>query len=358
MAELTINLEKILENIYKISELLNKKNIKWSLITKMLNGRKDILSELLNHDLASNLYSIGDSRISNLILAKQINPSLKTMYIKPPPPYLAKKIVKYADVSLNTSLETISLLNRAAIDENKIHEVIIMIEMGELREGILRENILEFYKKVFELSNIHIIGIGTNLGCMYGIEPTYDKLIQLLLYKKIIELTFNKTLEIISAGSSITLPLITKNKIPDEINHFRIGESVFMGVTPLNNKKFRNLSDTAFEFLGEIIEIEEKNNFPDGTISDGSIGIVSDSTTKEEKSFRAIVDFGLIDVDIKDLIPKDKNIKFVGTTSDMTVYDLGNSVKKYSVGNKLKFSLNYMAAARLLNSSYITVKII
>lgn len=234
-----------------------------------------------------------------------------------------------------------------------------MIEMGELREGVVRENILGFYEQIFRLKNISIIGIGTNLGCMYGVEPTFDKLIQLSLYKQLIETSFGVKLEMVSSGSSITLPLIPMNKIPKGVTHLRIGEAAFLGISPYNAKKFRNLSTNAFNFSAEIVELEQKEVVPDGTIGDGAVGVTAEyDSIKYDESYRAIVDFGELDVDHHNLIPKDKTIKFVGTTSDMTVYNLGQKSSKYKVGHQLHFSPNYMAVARLTNSKYMTKTIL
>jgi predicted amino acid racemase len=236
-----------------------------------------------------------------------------------------------------------------------------MIEMGELREGVLRDNVLHFYDKVFNLSNIDIIGIGTNLGCMYGIEPTYDKLIQLSLYEQLIEAKFGHNLQLVSGGSSITLPFSLEQKLPKGANHFRIGEAAFLGVSPLNNKKFKNLSTNALEFKAEVLEIEKKSYSPDGIIGEGNIGHISDKVDEADpyaESYRAIVDFGVLDVEVDNLISKNKNISYFGTTSDMTVYDLGNSKSKIKVGHEIKFTPNYMAAARLLNSKYVEIEVV
>ena len=234
-----------------------------------------------------------------------------------------------------------------------------MVEMGELREGVVRDEILSFYEKVFELKNVETIGMGTNLGCMYGVEPTYDKLIQLSLYKHLIDARFNKKLELISGGTSITLPLISKDKIPKGVNHFRIGEAALLGVSPLNNKKFRNLSTSTIEFSAEILELDKKEIQPDGIIGEGNVGHTAqlefDKGIKE--TYRTIVDFGQLDVDVNNLRPKDNKLQFVGTTSDMTVYDLGNNKGKYKVGGQIHFMPNYTSIARLMNSRYMSKKI-
>jgi predicted amino acid racemase len=56
--------------------------------------------------------------------------------------------------------------------------------------------------------------------------PTQDKLIQLSLYKQLIEAKFNIEipgfLEVL-----VAIPLILKNARPMAVNHFRIGEALF-----------------------------------------------------------------------------------------------------------------------------------
>lgn len=365
MSEVIIKKNRIISNIDKINTYLGNNNIKWSLIVKVLSGHKELLHSILSNPLIKKVHSIGDSRLSNLKVIKKVAPDIVTMYIKPTAIKNVKSVIKFADISFNTTLSTILALNEEAKKNNKIHRIIIMIEMGELREGIIRENIVDFYSNIFELSNVKVIGLGTNLGCMYGIEPTYDKLIQLSLYKQLLETKFNKKLNLISGGSSITLPLIGKHKIPKAVNHFRIGEAAFFGTSPFNNKKFRNFSTEAFEFKANIIELEEKEVEPDGIIGDGSVGHIKEAGKDATfpKSYKAILDFGILDVDVNELTLKDKNINFIGTTSDMTVYDIGPNLTKfqrtkYRVGKQISFHPSYMAVARLMSSKFVEKKIV
>ena len=359
MATLIVNTNRIRDNIIKLSSFLTENNIEWSLVVKILGGNKTVLEKIICDESIKRVHSVGDSRISNLKTIKEIKPDIVTMYIKPPAPVLAKRIVQYADISLNSSYTTIEALNREAERLGKTHRIVVMIELGELREGILRDNVLSFYEKLFKLKNIKIEGLGTNLGCMYGVEPTYDKMVQLSLYKMLIEEKFKKKMNLVSAGSSITLPMVMRNRLPDGVNHFRIGETAFLGVSIIDNKKFRNLSTNVFDFSGEIVELEEKEMVPDGNLTDAGIGITAHDFKNEtdeinKKSYRAIVDFGEIDVDAGHITPKDNNVEFIGTTSDMTVYDLGREKGKFSVGKQLHFKPNYMAVARLMNTKYVT----
>ena len=361
MAELHINTKIILQNIRKLDDYLKKNRITWTLVSKILGGNLKVLEIILNDPIIRNCHSVGDSRLSSLKTIKNIRPDIITMYIKLPSISSAHTVVKYADISLNSSYATIEALNREAVAQNKIHKIIVMIEMGELREGVIRDNLLNFYEKVFQLSNIEIIGLGTNLGCMYGVEPTYDKLIQLSLYKQLLETKFNREIELISGGSSITLSLIGKKRIPTKVNHFRIGEAAFIGTSPLTGKKFKQLSTNAFEFKANIIEIALKEGVPDGIIGEGNVGHaeLENDLESTDKLYRIILDFGLVDVDADHLTIKDKNLSFSGTTSDMTVLILDKSpslnrkYNKYKEGKKISFKPDYMAVARLMNSRFI-----
>ena len=360
MAELIIHTKKIQENITYLGEYFDSHHIAWSLITKVFSGDKEFLKHVLTEAIIQKIDSVGDSRLTSLKNLKEVNPKMRTIYIKPPAKMYVEDIVNYADISLNSSFDTIKALNEAAKKADKIHEIIIMVELGELREGVKRTELMSFYEEVFNLSNIEVIGIGSNLGCMYGVEPSYDKLLQLSLYKELISVKFNRDLKYVSGGTSITLPLVENKMIPKDINHFRVGEAAFFGISPLENKQFKELHTDTFKFTANIIELEEKKIVPEGIMGDANIGHSADfrDEDRSETSFKAILDFGMLDVEKDDIEAIDKDIKFVGITSDMMVIDIGKNKtkegnKRYKIGDKVHFKPNYMAVARLLNSKFI-----
>lgn len=365
MAELIIHTDKIKENILKLSDYFKSHGIHWSLITKVFSGDKEFLSHILTPELLQGIHSVGDSRLTSIRNLKALEPSINTIYIKPPAIVYADEIVRWADISLNTSLETIIALNDAARKLGKTHQIIIMIELGELREGVTRDKILSFYEKVFRLSNIDVIGIGSNLACMYGVVPTYDKLLQLTLYKELISAKFDKKLQLISGGSSVTLPLIEKGLVPADLNHFRVGEAAFFGISPYHGGKFLDLNTDTFEFYANIIELQSKKIFPQGVNSSASIGHTAEKENPDfsATSVKAILDIGLLDVDKDDITATGDSLEFVGVTSDMLVVDLGENKKddgniKYKSGDSIHFHPNYMGVARLLNSKFIDKKFI
>ncbi len=355
MAHLKVHIDRLTQNIQTITDFMKLHGKEWSLVVKVLGTDKAVLSKILTHPAILGIHSIAVSQWKSLKMVKDINPDLRTMFIKPPSPKNVKEVVAYADISLNTTLTTIRALNDEAKRQDKIHQVIVMIEMGELREGIKREGLIPFYKSIFKLSNLDVIGIGTNLGCMYGVQPTYDKLIQLVLYEQLIEAKFKRNLELVSGASSITMPILERGKVPAGINHFRIGEAAFLGTSPLDNKQILGLNTGAFTFEASIVELYKKSNIPDGTITDAAVGHTSDDPEDDEESqsYKAVLDFGVLDVDAENLIPEDPNLRFFGNSSDLTVYDLGDNPKGYKTGDIMRFKLKYMAVAKLMYSRFV-----
>ncbi len=196
MAFITISSSKLKENFEYLSKLFEENKIQWGVVSKVLCGNRLYLEQLLKLKPPQ----VMDSRVSNLKMVKTLDPEVETVYIKPPPKRSIKSIVRYADISLNTEFATIRLLSKEAENQNKVHKIIIMLELGELREGVMRDDFVDFFEKVFKLPNIEVVGIGTNLTCLYGVLPNSDKLIQLSLYNQLVESKFERTIPYVSGG--------------------------------------------------------------------------------------------------------------------------------------------------------------
>ncbi len=356
MAFIVLNRDKLRDNFEKLDRQFEERGIKWSVVTKLLCGNRDFLTEVLNLGLTQ----VCDSRVSNLKMVKSINPDCETIYIKPPAKRAVKGVVKYADISMNTEIETIRLLSAEAKRQGKAHKIFIMIELGELREGVVGDAFISFYESVFELDNIEVVGIGTNLSCLYGVLPNQDKLIQLSLYEQLVEAKFGKHIPYVSGGSSVTIPLMFQNILPKGVNHFRVGESLYLGTDLYNDQPLENMHTDVFTLYAEIIELLEKPAVPSG---DMGTNVEGSSYSFDEKligetTFRAIIDIGLLDVEETHLEPADETISLVGASSDMLVMDLGKNKKGYRVGDLIEFKMDYMGTLRVINSRYIDKKIV
>lgn len=302
---------------------------------------------------------ICDARISNLRLVKEINPAIRTVYIKPPAKRSIKNIIKYADVSFNTQIETIRWLSEEAQRQAKKHHVVIMVEMGDLREGVLGDDLVDFYEKVFELPNIEVVSFGSNLNCLHGVMPSHDKLIQLSLYKQLVETKFHRKIPYVTGGTSVVIPLIFNKQLPKGINHFRVGETLYFGNNLFSLKPIKGMKSDVFKLYAEVIEIFEKPMVPSGDLEANPSGEVFEINEEDygKTSYRAIIDLGLLDISPDFLIPEAKDFEIIGASSDMIVLDLGDK-PKYKVGDLVPFRLKYMGALALMNSNYIEKKVV
>jgi predicted amino acid racemase len=322
----------------------------------LLCGHRTFIREIL----ALGIKEVHDSRVSNLKLIKTLAPEVQTVYIKPAPKRSIPAIIRYADVSLQTDIESLKLLSAEAQKQNKRHKVIIMVEMGDLREGVMGERLIDFYEAAFKLPMLELIGLGTNLNCLHGIMPSQDKLIQLSLYKQIIELKFKRKIPWISGGTSVTIPLLLQQQIPAGVNHFRIGETLYFGADLFTGSVIAGMREDVFRLEAEIIELSEKPSLPIGEMSYNPQGelLELDESKFGMSSYRAIIDIGVLDVDPKYLIMPHPSLKILGSSSDMIVIDLGNNSLKLKVGDTLEFALKYMGALSLMNSNYVDKRVI
>lgn len=355
MAHIVLNRQKLQENYQYLDQVFAKHNIEWGVVSKVFCGSKTFLKEI--NDLG--VKQVCDSRITNLKIIKKLYPNIETVFIKPPAKRYISSIVKYADSSFNTEYETIKMLSDEAVRQNKTHKIIIMIELGELREGVMRDEFVDFYAKVFQLPNIEVAGLGTNLTCMYGVLPSQDKLLQLCLYAQLIEAKFNRKIPYISGGSSVTIPLIAQGLLPKPVNHFRIGETLFLGTDVYNSEPNPDMHQDVFKLYAEIIELREKPMVPDGELGHNLSGdVLQFDPENNSNSYRAVIDIGLLDVEENHIQTTNKDLKIVGSSSDMMVLDLGENSDNYKVGSLIEFDLNYMGILRLMNCDYVDKRVV
>ncbi|MEP0367597.1 MAG: alanine/ornithine racemase family PLP-dependent enzyme [Cyclobacteriaceae bacterium] len=351
MAFLKLKRKSLQHNYKFIAKKLDKQGIEWGVVSKLLCGTVKYIQEIVDLGVTE----IHDSRVSNLKKVKQIDPNIQTVYIKPPAKKAIKSVVEYADVSFNTELSTIRMLSEEAGRQGKLHKIIIMIEMGDLREGVLGDQLLDFYGSIFELPHITVVGLGTNLNCLYGVMPSQDKLIQLSLYKQLVEAKFDRKIEWVSGGTSVVFPLLLNKQLPKGINHFRIGEMLYFGNNLFTNETIKGMKTDVFTLHAQIIELIEKPKVPTGDLAQNPSGEQFEINEEDygKTSYRAILDLGLLDISTDFLEPIDHDVEITGASSDMIVTDLGATKSHYKVGDWVKFKLKYMGALGLLNSNYI-----
>lgn len=352
MNRVTINLEALQHNLRALDSIIREHGATWTIVTKVLCGHEDTLKALHGFGVKS----VGESRLMNLRAIASVMPQTECWYLRPPHLSRVKEIVELTSVSLNSETGVIKAINEEAQRQGKIHKVVIMIELGDLREGILPGTLIRFYEQVFNLEHIEVVGIGANLGCLSGAIPSIDQLMQLVLYKELLELKFNHPLPLISAGSSALLPLLIDKSVPKPINHFRVGESLFLGADLIHGGTISGLREDVVRVEAEIAEIKEKSLTPlveTADISPFASTQENDDFTPGQRGYRALVTLGQLDTDVSGLTPVHPDYQIAGASSDITVVNLGDSPDGLKVGDTIQFKVSYSALLRLMNGRYI-----
>ncbi|MBU5426772.1 alanine/ornithine racemase family PLP-dependent enzyme [Tissierella pigra] len=348
---MTIDLSIIRNNVKTIVELCNKQDIKIAGVTKVFCGNPEIAKAYIDGGVSY----LADSRIENLIRMKDLD--IPKIMLRLPMKSEAEYIVEYVDISLNSELETIKLLSEKAMEKNKIHKIILMVDLGDLREGFYEEDsLLDCIENIISLKGIEIIGLGTNLTCYGGVIPTEEVLNRLVKLERQIEEKYNIELEILSGGNSSTVHLVENCKI-NGLNNLRLGESLILGIETAYGEQIKDTDDGGFRLQAEIIEVKEKPSVPIGEIGKDAFGNVPTFIDRGIRK-RILCAIGKQDIDFDGLYPLDSGITILGGSSDHLILDSSDSEINYKVGDIIEFKLSYVGILRAMTSEYIEKEII
>lgn len=341
-----VKLSKITHNVKQVLSMCNAKGIEVIGVTKVFCAESPIIQAMLRGGITQ----VGDSRIQNLKKIKDMK--CRKMLLRISMESEVEDVVKYSDVSLNSELDTIKALSKAARRLNKFHNIILMVDVGDLREGVLVEDVIPTAQEIFKLDNINLVGLGTNVTCYGGVLPDRDNLGKLVKLKRQIKELFNIELPLISGGNSSSLYMVMENTMPKGINQLRIGEAIVLGRETSFGKSIPNCYDDAFILKGEIVEIKNKPTVPTGRIGMDAFG---QTPHFEDKGIRrrAIIALGRQDVKVDGLIPLDENISIFGASSDHLIIDVTDSKKSFKVGDIVEFKMDYGCLLAAMTSQYV-----
>ena len=342
-----INLGKIAHNAKKLKELYGSKGIDVIGVTKVVCGDTAVAEVLVK----SGINILADSRIENIIKMHDADIHARFLLLRTPLSQ-SELVVKYTDISLNSELSVIKALSKYAVKQGVSHKIILMVELGDLREGIMLSDLENTVNEVIELKGIELAGIGTNLACFGGIKPNNEKMEYLSSIVKGIEDKFKLKLEIVSGGNSANYDWFMSTKDVGRINNLRLGESIFLGRETLDRKIIKGLFTDAFTLVAEVIESKTKPSLPYGDIGQDAFGNIPKFTDLGLMN-RAILGIGLQDVLVSGLTPI-LDIDILGASSDHIIIDAKQLEIK--VGDTIGFSLNYGALLSSMTSPYITKK--
>ena len=351
--QLIIDLKKLNENLNIVGKMSKAGHCSMMIVTKSFCADTRIVGEILKSDYVDYL---ADSRIKNIATYsdKAHMVGKETVLLRLPMQSEIEEVVRYADVSLNSEIETVRLLDKEAGKQNKTHKVILMVDLGDLREGMFykdEDEILAVCGENLKMRHTQLFGIGTNLTCYGAIIPKKDNLGILAQLAARIERDFSIKLPMVSGGNSSSVYLIPKKELPAGINNLRLGEAFILGNETAYTNRIEGTHKDAVTLRAQIIELKSKPSLPIGEVGVDAFGQVP---VYEDRGVikRAILAVGKQDVNPDGLEPVDSGIDILGGSSDHIIADVSKC--DYKLGDTIDFLPDYGSFLKLFTSPYVS----
>lgn len=355
---LEINLAHLQHNVSKIVEKCGGYGIQVAGVIKGANGLTQVAEAFDKGGAAF----IASSRLEQIEDARNAGIRKPMMLIRIPMLSEIEDVIRLTDISLNSELDVIEALNKEAYRQGRLHKVILMADLGDLREGYWDKEELVDVAEYIEnkLINIQLVGIGTNVGCYGSISPTPEKLQELVELAEKIEARLGRELEYISGGATSSLMRIWDKNIPKRINLLRIGEGILLArdLDVFYGYDMSELYQDVFRLKAEVIEVKNKPSYPQGTIAVDAFGHTPEYVDRGMRR-RALLGMGKVDYgEPSELLSMEKGIEVLGASSDHTIIDIEDAERDYKVGDIMTFdvcyaTVVYLTASRNVNIVYV-----
>ncbi len=341
---LEIDLDKIQHNARTLVDRLAVRGISVTGVTKATLGSPEVVGALLR----AGVTGLGDSRIETIEAMRGACVPASMTLIRSPMPSQAARVVTHADVSFNTELDVISKLSAAAQEAGRTHGIVLMIELGDLREGIMPGDLEDTVRQALCFPSIVLLGIGTNLACRSGVSPDPRNMAELSALADRVEARFGRVMGVVSGGNSANLDWALSGASTGRINDLRLGESILLGRETLHRRPIDGLHTDAMKLVVEVIESKVKPSLPWGEMAQNAFGETPTTTDRGQIS-QTILAIGRQDTEPSGLRPP-PGIEILGASSDHLIVNSGDVL---SVGAEVTFELDYSALVRSMTSPFI-----
>ena len=255
-------------------------------------------------------------------------------------------VVALCETSLQSESPTLLALEAECLRQNKTHRVIVMTDLGDLREGFWdKKELVDVCERVErELPHVHLAGIGVNLTCYGSTKPTPEKMNELVGLARQVEQRIGRKLEIVSGGATSSFTLVHWGTMPAGVNHLRIGEAILLGKDLQVDWGIRDMDYLRMDALtlrAEVVEVKDKPTYPIGEFAIDAFGR---KPVYEDRGIRrrAILALGRADVgELESLIPREQGLTVIGGSSDHCIVDVEDCPRRLQVGDIVEFSLCY-----------------
>ena len=296
--------------------------------------------------------SLADSSLANIAALKREGFSLPIYMLRIPMISELPELVQWADGSLVSGCETIEALEQACASARRAHEVLVMFELGDLREGFWPWELERIAASLKRAPHLILAGVGANFGCYGATVPTPDKLLFLGEIRKELARLTGREIRTCSGGSTSSLELLEGGRLPECVDNLRVGEGIALGTDVVRGTAIPWLRQDTMTAEAEIVEVRRKPSVPFGVTSLTAFGERPYFEDRGER-LRALAALGRQNVKHDDLTPLDEGVEILGASSDHMILDVEAMPAPPRVGDVLRFRPGYGAMLMLGTSPYV-----
>ncbi len=342
---LEVDLAKVEANARTLVQRLGRRGIRVVGVTKAALGAPEVAAAFERGGVTG----LGDSRVQNLGRLRAGGSLLPRTLVRSPMPSEVDAVVRDASISLNTEPAVLAALATAARRRRITHGVVLMVELGDLREGVAPESLIALAQQVERHRSLTLVGVGTNLACQSGIAPDDSKMEQLSSLVEQVEASLERRLSVVSGGNSANLGWALSTADVGRVDELRLGESILLGMDPLHRSPVEGLHTDACALIAEVIEVQTKPAQPWGTVGQSAFGVAPDRPGSGTRR-QALLAIGRQDVDPDGITPP-AGCSVLGASSDHLVLDVGE--EPVAVGDRLELGVDYSALVRAMTSPFV-----
>ena len=164
----------------------------------------DGLPEIARTLHAAGAAELGTSRLEQVAKCRAAGVPGPWLLIRIPGLSELPDVVALCDTSLQSEWATLMALEEECLRQNRTHRVIVMTDLGDLREGFWdKDELVDVCQRVEQdLPHVHLAGIGVNLSCYGSTKPTPDKMNELVALARRVEARIGRSLEVVSGGAT------------------------------------------------------------------------------------------------------------------------------------------------------------
>ena len=347
---LILNRSALHKNYRIIKNYLDQRGFSLTVVTKLLQSHPDLMNLLKNMEIDC----VADSYPQNL--KKQSFSDCWNLCISSPD--VLNVTLDNSHLSVHSNFKTIHALRDRAAKLNIVHEILLMIDMGDWREGFPIDYLKNNIEWFADLKPLSLRGIAINLSCFAGVKLQKHHLQELIDIAHLIR--EKQSFNLLSLGNSAAIPFIEgwdskSMKLWDNIDwNLRIGEALFCGTLPGTSTSILGLQNV-FTLRLPVVEAHHKEHvLNQNELIPNSFGKMHEPISKGYGQ-RVILGVGRVDLDPQ-YLKFPESIECLGASSDLCI--LFNHGDPLEVGQVIECIPDYHAVMNLATSPRLELDIL